>query len=70
MGTGEEMSNNIDMLVLLHEQLIEYSDKLKIVEKELIRKYKAKEDYQKELNEAQGLKALQKETVLMMGQYR
>lgn len=64
------MSNNIDMLVLLHEQLTEYSDELRVVEKELIRKYKAKEDYQKELHEAQGLKALQKETVLMMDQYR
>ena len=58
------------MLVLLHEQLTEYSDKLRVVEKELIRKYKAKLDYKKELNEAQGLKALQKETVLMMGEYR
>ena len=64
------MSNNIDMLVLLHEQLTEYSNKLKIVEKEIVRKYKAKEDYQKELNEAQGFKALQKETVLMMGKYQ
>lgn len=64
------MSNNIDMLVLLHEQLTEYSDKLKITEKEIIRKYKAKEDYQEELIKAQGLKALQKQTVLMMGEYQ
>lgn len=58
-----------DMLVLLHEQLKEYTDRFKVVEKELVRKYKAEEDYQKELNEAQGLKALQKATVLMMGEY-
>lgn len=64
------MSDNIDMLVLLHEQLNEYSAKLRVVEKELIRKYKAKEDYQKELTEAQGLKALQEQTGLMMGEYK
>lgn len=61
---------NIDMLVLLHEQLTEYSDKLKIVETELIKKYKAKEDYQNELTEASGFKALQKETLKMMEAYR
>lgn len=63
------MSNNIDMLVLLHDQLREYSNKLRVIEKELVRKYKAKEDYQEELNKAQELKALQKATVLMMGEY-
>ena len=59
-----------DMLVLLHEQLTEYSEQLKSIEKELIRKYKLGEDFQKELTEANGLKMLQKETVKMMGSYR
>lgn len=61
------MNNN--MLALLNEQLTDYSTQLKEVEKELLRKYKAGKDYQKELNKAQGLKALEKQTVLMMGEY-
>jgi hypothetical protein len=58
------------MLKLLHEQLLDYSDQLKEVEKEIIRKYKANEDYQDELVKANGLKMLQKETIKMMGEYR
>ena len=61
---------NKGMIELLHEQLIDYSDQLKIVEKEMVRKYKANEDFQAELTEANGLKMLQKETVKMMGEYK
>lgn len=57
------------MLVLLHEQLTDYSNQLRVVEKAMIRKYKLGEDYQKELTDAQCLKALQKETVKMMAIY-
>ena len=57
------------MLVLLHEQLKDYSDQLKIVEKVIIRKYKVKENYQDELTKAQGLKLLQAETANMMAAY-
>ena len=57
------------MIELLKEQLEEYSSKLKIVEKEIIRKYKAGEDYSKEVIEANGLKTLQQEVVKMMAKY-
>ena len=58
-----------DMLVLLHEQLNDYSDQLKIVEKEIVRKYKAGENYQEDVAKANGMKMLQKETVKMMASY-
>ena len=57
------------MIELLKEQLEEYSSKLKIVEKEIIRKYKAGEDYSKEVAEANGLKILQQEVVKMMANF-
>ena len=62
---GVEKMN--DLAVLLHDQLLEYSGKLKIVEKEMIRKYKSGENYQKELDAANGLKEMQKATLSMMG---
>ena len=61
--------SNIDMLVLIHEQLNVYTAKLRKVEKEMIRKYKAGEDYQEELTKAQGLKMLQAQTANMMATY-
>jgi phosphopantetheine adenylyltransferase len=59
----------MSMIILLKEQLDEYSEQLKAVEKIIVRKYKAGEDFKKELQEANGLKALQEQTVLMMARY-
>ena len=51
---------------MIHEQLLEYSEQLKELEKEIIRKYKAGEDYSADVTKASGLKMMQKECVLMM----
>lgn len=53
---------------IIHEQLLEYSQQLRELEKEIIRKYKAKEDYSADVTKAVELKALQKECVIMMAQ--
>jgi len=58
-----------EMVNMLKELLTEYSEKLKVVEKEIVRKYKSGEDFKKELTDAKELKALQQETVIMMKQY-
>jgi len=58
------------ILEILHEQLLEYSDKLIIVEAEMIRKYRAGEDYSEEGSRALYLKALKEECVRMMDQHQ
>ena len=59
-----------EMLKMLHTQLLEYSKELKEVEKEIIRKYRAKEDYSEDVRKATGLKLLQQECVKMMAQQK
>ncbi len=55
-----------EMLKMIHEQLLEYSEQLKELEKEIIRKYKAGEDYSSDVTKASGLKMMQDECVKMM----
>lgn len=57
------------MLEMLHAQLLEYSEALKVAEAEIIRKYRAGEDYSADVTKAAGIKMMQKECVLMMAQY-
>ncbi len=51
---------------IIHEQFLEYSESLKELEKEIIRKYKAGEDYSADVTRASGLKMLKEECVRMM----
>jgi len=51
---------------MIHEQLLEYSEQLKVLEKEIIRKYKAGEDYSADVTKAIGLKVMKEEAVQMM----
>lgn len=51
---------------IIHEQFLEYSETLKELEKEIIRKYKAGEDYSADVTRAAGLKMLKEECVRMM----
>jgi hypothetical protein len=55
---------------MLHEQLIDYSNQLKEVEKEIVRKYKAGEDYHDDLKKARGLKMMKDGCVKMMVEKR
>ena len=54
------------ILELIHEQLLEYTEQLKVVEAEIIRKYKSGEDYSADVRKATGLKMMQEECVKMM----
>lgn len=56
----------MSLLPILHEQLLEYSGQLKQLEKEIIRKHKAGEDYSEDLRKAAGLKIMKEECVNMM----
>ena len=58
------------MQELIHEQLLEYTEQLKVLEKEMIRKYKSGEDYSDDVAKASGLKLMQKEAVRMMAEYQ
>ncbi len=51
---------------MIHEQFLEYSEQLKVLEKEIIRKYKAGEDYAADVTKASGLKVMKEEAVRMM----
>jgi hypothetical protein len=51
---------------MIHKQLLEYSEQLKELEKEIIRKYKAGEDYSDDVTKASGLKRMKEECVRMM----
>ena len=55
---------------MIHEQLLEYSEQLKELEKEIIRKYKAGEDYSDDVTKASGLKIMKEECVRMMARKR
>ena len=57
------MSNLQEMI---YELLLEYSEQLKELEKEIIRKYKAGEDYSDDVTKASGLKMMKEEAVRMM----
>ena len=54
-----------EMQKIIHEQFLEYGETLKEVEKEIIRKYKAGEDYSADVTRAVGLKMLKEECVRM-----
>lgn len=56
--------------LIIHEQFLEYSETLKEVEKEIIRKYKAGEDCSSDVTRAVGLKLLKEECVKMMVEKR
>lgn len=60
----------MSLLPIIHEQLLEYSRQLKELEKEIIRKYKAGDEYSADLRKAAGLKMLQEECVRMMVKYQ
>ena len=60
----------MSLLEIKHEQFLEYDSELKTLETEIIRKYKAKEDYSKEVTKASGLKMLKEECVRMMASQR
>ena len=51
---------------LIHEQFLEYSTQLEELEKEIILKLKAGEDYSKDVKKAAGLKLMKEEAVRMM----
>jgi len=51
---------------MIHEQFLEYSEQLEKLEKEIIRKYKAGEDYSADVTKASGLKVMKEEAVRMM----
>jgi hypothetical protein len=51
---------------MIHEQFIEYSDDLKVLEKKIIRKFKAGEDYSEDVTKAAGLKVMKDGAVRMM----
>ena len=51
---------------IIHEQFLEYDKELKELEKEIIRKYKAGEDYSADVTKASGLKMMKEECVRMM----
>lgn len=55
---------------IIHEQFLEYSETLKELEKEIIRKYKAGEDYSADVTRAAVLKMLKEECVRMMAEKR
>jgi predicted DNA-binding ArsR family transcriptional regulator len=55
---------------IIHEQFLEYSETLKELEKEIIRKYKAGEDYSADVTRAAGLKMLKEECIRMMVEKR
>ena len=55
-----------ELLKMIHEQFLEYDKELKELEKEIIRKYKAGEDYAADVTKASALKMMKEECVLMM----
>ena len=54
---------------IIHEQFLEYSEQLEELEKQIIKKYKAGEDYSADVKKASGLKMMKEEAVLMMARY-
>jgi len=56
----------IELQEMIHEQFLGYSKELKELEKEIIRKYKAGEDYSGDVTKASGIKMMKEECVIMM----
>lgn len=56
------------LIEIIHEQFLEYSETLKQLENEIIRKHKAGEDYSDDVTRAVGLKMLKEECVKMMAE--
>ena len=54
------------LIEMIHEQFLEYSEQLKELEKEIIRKYKAGEDYSADVTKARELKIMKEEAARMM----
>lgn len=55
-----------ELAKMIHEQFLEYSEKLQELEKEILRKYHAGEDCSAEVTKACGLKMMKEECVKMM----
>ena len=55
-----------ELIKVIHEQLLEYTEQLNIIEAEIVRKYKSGEDYSEDVWKANGFKLLQEECVKMM----
>lgn len=55
-----------ELLKMIHEQFLDYDKELKELEKEIVRKYKAGEDYADDVIKANGLKMMKEECVRMM----
>ena len=53
---------------MIHEQFLEYSEQLKEVEKEILRKVRSNEDYSDDVTKAVGLKMMQEEAIKMMAE--
>lgn len=60
----------MSLLAIIHEQFLEYSDALKELEKEIIRKQKAGEDYSSDVDRANSLKILKEQCIEMMAEKR
>ena len=60
----------MSLLAIIHEQFLEYSKTLTELEKEIIRKYKAGEDYSADVTRASELKMLKEECLRMMVEKR
>ena len=56
------------LIEIIHEQFLEYSETLKQLENEIIRKHKAGEDYSADVTRAVGLKMLKEECVKMIAE--
>ena len=54
------------LIETIMEQYNEYDAKLKIVEKEIVRKYKNNEDYSEDVIDAKDIKMMKTECILMM----
>jgi len=54
------------LIEIIHEQLFEYNEQLKELEKEIIRKYKNGEDYSTDVTKANGLKMMKEECIRMI----
>ena len=57
------------MKEMIHELLLEYTEQLKELEKEIIRQYKAGEDYSTNVTKASGLKLMQEAAVIELTKY-
>ena len=56
----------MSLQIMIHKQFLQYSEELKTLEKEIIRKYKAGEDYSEDVTKASGLKIMKQECASLM----